>query len=182
MSISFEKAEPVMNDAEKGEDELQRKQSDPSTSHAGISSGHAPTAHPHHLRWGDIAVGGFAPPSADGDCEMDDPYHHSNGSEKEARKAKMTRDRSMEALDAEARRIHAKRRYLFRRPRALQYFRGRTLVRSEEERGSGRLELFFDLAFVGIIAVLAEQVIDEPTGASLVRYLITYTAAYLIWS
>jgi len=88
----------------------------------------------------------------------------------------------MEALDAEARRIHAQRRYLLRRPRAQQYFRGNTLVRSDEERSSGRLELFFDLTFVGIIAVLAEEAVAEPTGASLVRYLITYTAAYNIWS
>lgn len=94
----------------------------------------------------------------------------------------MNRDRSMKALDAEARRIHNQRRYIFRRPRALQYFRGRMLVRSEEERGSGRLELFFDLKFVGIIAVLAEEAIKEPTGANLVKYLITYMPPYFIWS
>lgn len=141
------------------------------------------SAHPHHLKWGDVAVSGFTPPSLnvdEGESDIDDPCHGTV--DPVDRRRKMTRDRSMEALDAEARRIHSQRRYLFRRPRALQYFRGRTLVRSDEERSSGRLELFFDLTFVGIIAVLAEEVIVEPTGASLVRYLITYTAAYLIWS
>jgi low temperature requirement protein LtrA len=136
----------------------------------------------HHLKFGDIAVSGFAPPSVDGneDSDVDDPCHHS--SDRNQRRRKMARDRSMEALDAEARRIHAQRRYLIRRPRALQYFRGSTLVRSDEERSSDRLELFFDLTFVGIIAVLAEEAVKEPTGPSVVRYIITYTAAYTVWS
>lgn len=142
----------------------------------------AAQSHANHLKWGDIAVSGFAPPALDGneDSDVDDPCHHT--SDRELRRRKMNRDRSMETLDAEARRIHNQRRYLFRRPRALQYFRGRMLVRSEEERGSGRLELFFDLTFVGIIAVLAEETIKEPTGASLVKYLVTYMPAYIVWS
>jgi len=152
----------------------------PTNSHSKGEIGHAHT--PHHLKWGEIQVSGFAPPSMNGDedSDVDDPCHHTV--DREDRRRKMSRDRSMEALDAEARRIHSKRRYLYRRPRAMQYFRGRTLVRSEEERSSQRLELFFDLTFVGIIAVLAEEVIQEPTGASLVRYLVTYTPAYMIWS
>jgi hypothetical protein len=135
----------------------------------------------HHLKWGEIKVSGFAPTSNDDDDESDndDPFHHATT--KEDRRRKMTRDRSQEALHAEARRIQSQRRYLYRKPRALQYFRGRILVRSNEERSSGRLELFFDLTFVGIIAVLAVEVIEEPTGASLVRYMITYSAAYLVW-
>lgn len=39
-----------------------------------------------------------------------------------------------------------------------------------------------DLIFVGIIAVLAEEVIATPTGASLVRYIITYCMSWVIWS
>ena len=164
-------------------DPVHSKQADSSSAH------HAPSsAHPHHLKWGDVAVSGFTPPSLnveEGESDIDDPCHGTV--DRVDRRGVVAEpgevgDRSMEALDAEARRIHSQRRYLFRRPRALQYFRGRTLVRSDEERSSGRLELFFDLTFVGIIAVLAEEVIVEPTGASLVRYLITYTAAYLIWS
>lgn len=94
----------------------------------------------------------------------------------------MRRDKTREIMDAEARRIHGNRRYLIRKPRALQYFRGKVLVRSDDERASGRLELFFDLTFVGLIAVLAKQVAEHPTGAALTRYLITYSGAFLIWT
>lgn len=61
------------------------------------------------------------------------------GASVEEHRRKLTRDRSMELLDSESRRIHSNRRYLVRKPRALQYFRGRTLVRSDEERSSARL-------------------------------------------
>lgn len=94
----------------------------------------------------------------------------------------MTRDRTRELLDSEARRIHGERRYIFRKPRPLQYFRGETLVRANEERASGRLELFFDLTFVGIIAVLAQSAVETADGPGLVRYIITYSAAYMIWN
>lgn len=154
------------------------------------SHGHQ-ASHPHHLKWGDVAVSGFAPPS-EGEAEDEEMVEGADGCARtkwgkkavsvEEHRRKLSRDRSMELLDAETRRIHGARRYLVRKPRALQYFRGKTLVRSDEERSSARLELFFDLTFVGIIAVLAEEVIADPTGASLVRYLITYSAAFLVWS
>lgn len=150
----------------------------------GVNPAHVNGGHrPDHLKWGDIVVSGFAPRSLNGNEDANlENLCQDDKTDKEVQRWKMSRDQSMELLDSEARRIHSQRRYLFRRPRALQYFRGRVLVRSDEERSSGRLELFFDLTFVGIIAVLAEETIAEPTGASLVRYLITYTAAYLVWS
>lgn len=52
----------------------------------------------------------------------------------------LDKHREFERVDAHARRTHSERRYLFRRPRALQYFRGNTLVRDPCERTSGRLE------------------------------------------
>jgi hypothetical protein len=100
----------------------------------------------HHLKYGAIKTSGFVP-NAEGFDEADLAVCGAQG----IRDSDIRR----EILDAEARRIHSNRRYLFRKPRALQYFRGRTLVRSDEERSSQRLELFFDLIFVGIIAVLA---------------------------
>jgi low temperature requirement protein LtrA len=87
-------------------------------------------------------------------------------------------------VDFEALQHHAaerQHRYLIRRPRALQYFHRSKLFRSAEERTSGRLELFFDLVYVGIISVLAEEAVSHPDGASLVVYLITYLPAWLIW-
>ncbi|KAF8339029.1 uncharacterized protein EI90DRAFT_3151619 [Cantharellus anzutake] len=83
--------------------------------------------------------------------------------------------------DAIARRFHRERRYLFRRPRPLQYFRGKTLIRDHEERSTGRLELFFDLVFVGLISVLSEEYVRNPDGDHLAKYLLTYGAAWNIW-
>ena len=44
------------------------------------------------------------------------------------------------------------RRYLIRRPRALQYFENGVLRKaSDKERTSGRFELFFDLLYVALV-------------------------------
>ncbi|PWO00818.1 hypothetical protein FA09DRAFT_358177 [Tilletiopsis washingtonensis] len=143
------------------------------SSHDGAGPAAAATHHPHHLKYGAITTSGFAP----GELQAHEHEHLD-----EPARRRLLRDRTSELIDAEARRIHSQRRYLFRKPRPLQYFRGTTLVRDDSERASGRLELFFDLTFVGIIAVLAEEVIAEPTGSSLVRYLITYTTAFYVWT
>ncbi|PWN38115.1 uncharacterized protein FA14DRAFT_159840 [Meira miltonrushii] len=143
---------------------------------------HSSSGHAHHLKWGEIETSGFAPPTlnpTDEHVETDTFCTKLNPTD---RRQRMTKDHTRELLDSEARKIHANRRYLFRRPRPLQYFRGNVLVRSEEERGSGRLELFFDLTFVGIIAVLAQSAVADPTGPGFVRYILTYTAAFLVWN
>lgn len=137
--------------------------------------------HAHHLKWGEIETSGFAPPEMQSDDTSDLDDHCHSVKDPAKRRRKIASDHTRELLDAEARRIHSERRYLFRRPRPLQYFRGKVLVRSNAERGSGRLELFFDLTFVGIIAVLAQSAVKTATGAGFVRYLLTYTAAYMIW-
>lgn len=143
---------------------------------------HSSSGHAHHLKWGEIETSGFAPTTlnpTDEHVESDTFCTKLNPTD---RRERMTKDHTRELLDSEARKIHANRRYLFRRPRPLQYFRGNVLVRSEEERGSGRLELFFDLTFVGIIAVLAQSAVADPTGPGFVRYIITYTAGFLVWN
>ncbi|SPO20974.1 uncharacterized protein UTRI_00451 [Ustilago trichophora] len=164
----------------------------------------APHAHkPHHLKYGDVIATGFLPDDSDEEEEEDaDANDNSSGrdggdnvslapstttsssgtSSKRPRDAKARKWRSMERQDAANRALHEQRRYLFRRPRALQYFRGNVLVRSDEERSSHRLELFFDLVFVGLIATLAEEAIHEHNGDAIVRYILTYTAAWMIWN
>uniref|UniRef100_V5EWN0 Uncharacterized protein n=1 Tax=Kalmanozyma brasiliensis (strain GHG001) TaxID=1365824 RepID=V5EWN0_KALBG len=160
----------------------------------GSSAHHAAQAHahqPHHLKYGNIIASGFAPD--DSDDEQDDPIEDetfSGGStlnttastSSAPRDAASRRYRNLERLDASSRELHSTRRYLFRRPRALQYFRGNTLVRSSAERSSHRLELFFDLVFVGLIATLAEEAIHEHTWGGIVRYVLTYTAAWMVWN
>jgi hypothetical protein len=126
----------------------------------------------HHLKYGHVETAGYAPETTDRDSPDEkgenltpEPHH-----------------RRVERLDAEHREVHAGRRYMLRRPRALQYFRGNVLVRSENERSSHRLELFFDLAFVGLIVVLAKEAVHEHNGIGLVRYLLTYSAAWIVWN
>lgn len=131
--------------------------------------------HPHHLKYGHIKTSGFVP------TEEQDGFSDCEVVTDEARQ-KVSRDKKRELLDFHAREIQADRRYLIRKPRALQYFRGKTLVRDEAERGSSRLELFFDLLFVGLISVLAKEAVAEPTGPALVRYLITYIMGFLVWT
>lgn len=159
----------------------------------------APAAHTHkahHLKYGDVIASGFNPEDSDdddddtttaaavGDASSLAPSVTSTSTTPTTlpRDAKSCKWRSMERRDALNRQVHSSRRYLFRRPRALQYFRGTVLVRSEEERSSHRLELFFDLVFVGLIATLAEEAIHEHNGDAIVRYILTYTAAWMVWN
>ncbi|KAF8314760.1 hypothetical protein DL93DRAFT_2058046 [Clavulina sp. PMI_390] len=90
--------------------------------------------------------------------------------------------RERERIDAHARRTHRERRYLFRRPRPLQYFRGGVLIRDTTERTSQRLELFFDLTFVGLISVLAKECVRHPDGAGLAKYILTFLPAFMVWT
>jgi hypothetical protein len=101
------------------------------SSHDGAGPAAAATHHPHHLRYGAITTSGFAP----GELQAHEHEHLD-----EPARRRLLRDRTSELIDAEARRIHSQRRYLFRKPRPLQYFRGTTLVRDDSERASGRLE------------------------------------------
>lgn len=163
---------------------------------------HAQHHRPHHLKYGEVNAAGFAPDDSDDDENDNDASSSAKeissagadnsslapstssgtSSSRSPRDAKSRKWRSMERRDAQNRALHEQRRYLFRRPRALQYFRGNVLVRSEEERSSHRLELFFDLVFVGLIATLAEEAIHEHNGDAIVRYVLTYAAAFMIWN
>ena len=135
-------------------------------SHPGGGAGHA-----HHLKYGFVHVGQAGDvEDLDDDSPTDDPGLQ-----------RARQQRARELRDLRLRDKHADRRFLFRRPRALHYFRRGTLIRGNEERSSGRTELFFDLIFVGLVAVLSQQVTKEPTGAALVRYILTYLPAYVIW-
>jgi len=90
--------------------------------HAVSSSVYHHPTHNSHLKFGDIEHTTFA---------------HAAARDKDASEDKHC---EFERVDALARRTHSSRRYLFRRPRPLQYFRGNTLVRDPCERTSERLE------------------------------------------
>ncbi|KAG7806292.1 hypothetical protein KL921_005020 [Ogataea angusta] len=57
------------------------------------------------------------------------------------------------------------RSWFINKPYALNFFYNGTLYRTRSERGeSGKVELFLDLLYVGIVAKLASSATQEPTG------------------
>ncbi|KZP00219.1 hypothetical protein CALVIDRAFT_325162 [Calocera viscosa TUFC12733] len=134
----------------------------PTPEHSPHHPGSPTIRHAHHLRYGQLDHIDFDA-IADGETNEDE-------------------EMEFERRDAQAARIHKERRYLFRRPRVLQYFKGHILVREDEERQSGRLELFFDLTFVGLISVLARECVDNPDGAHVAQYILTFAPVYMIWT
>ena len=142
---------------------------------ASVASIPTPSLHVHHMKYGHVEVAGYAPEATE------------NGGSVDAKDDKLAstsepHHRQIERLDAEHREVHSGRRYMLRRPRALQYFRGNVLVRGADERSSHRLELFFDLVFVGLVIVLAKEAVHDHNGVALVRYILTYTAAWIVWN
>src|SRR5258706_9684591 len=136
----------------------------------------APTLHvPHHLKYGHIKIASYAPEATDRGSPTD-------GKDDNLTSTPEPHRQQLERRDAEHREVHSGRRYMFRRPRPLQYFRGNVLVRATDERSSHRLELFFDLVFVGLVVVLAKEAVHQHDAIALVRYILTYTAAWIVWN
>ncbi|KAK6463827.1 bacterial low temperature requirement A protein-domain-containing protein [Scheffersomyces coipomensis] len=75
-----------------------------------------------------------------------------------------------------------KDRVWFIKPHALNYFRDGVLYRTKGERSSEKLELFLDLMYVGIIANLAGAATEEASGAALLKYIMLFIPAYMVWS
>ena len=151
-------------------------------SNASVSAVSTPTPAPapalqvaHHLKYGHIEFAGYAP-------EATDKGGPTDGKDDNLTSTPEPHHREIERRDAEHREVHEGRRYMFRRPRPLQYFRGNVLVRAADERSSHRLELFFDLVFVGLVVVLAKEAVHQHDAIALVRYILTYTAAWIIWN
>lgn len=72
-------------------------------------------------------------------------------------------------------------RLLVRKPIVRQWtYRGK-LYREAEERVPSRFELFLDLIYVSIIHQLADAASEEPTGASVARFVLTFFPSWSIW-
>ncbi|ODV88981.1 hypothetical protein CANCADRAFT_58056 [Tortispora caseinolytica NRRL Y-17796] len=71
---------------------------------------------------------------------------------------------------------------LYTKPVALNYFHNGRLYRTKGERTAGQFELFFDLLYVGLVANFAETPSSNPTGLSLVKYIIYFLGAWQIWA
>ncbi|KAJ5166307.1 uncharacterized protein N7482_005088 [Penicillium canariense] len=74
-------------------------------------------------------------------------------------------------------------RFLFRQPRALQWFEnGRLVKRSDDERQAGRFELFLDLLYVAILSNFADNLVEHISGAKLVKYILILSPSWHVWS
>lgn len=70
----------------------------------------------------------------------------------------------------------------FKAPVVRQYFHKGLIWRASEQQEVESFELFVDLLYVGIIAINGDYASEEPTGLSLLRFVITMTMSYKIWS
>ena len=74
----------------------------------------------------------------------------------------------------EAQELNSNSRFLFRQPRALQWFEGGKLMRRQDgERQAGRFELFLDLLYVAILSNFADSLTEDISGAKLVKYIVS---------
>ncbi len=71
---------------------------------------------------------------------------------------------------------------LFRRPVIKQYFHRGLLWRASEETRVQSFELFFDLLYVGIIALNGDHASEDATGRELLRFVITFCMSWKIWT
>lgn len=70
----------------------------------------------------------------------------------------------------------------FQVPVVRQYLHKGVIWRSSEQQEVESFELFVDLLYVGIIAINGDYASEEPTGLSLLRFIITLTMSYKIWN
>jgi len=72
-------------------------------------------------------------------------------------------------------------RRVFRRPRPNQYFHKQVLVRDNHHRTASWNELFFDLVFVAVIALLGHDFIGKNNAEGLNEFALLYMPVYKIW-
>ena len=71
---------------------------------------------------------------------------------------------------------------LWRRPVVRQYFHKGLIWRASEEAQVSAMELFVDLIFVGLIAIMGDTAAEEPTSEALLRFCVTLILSYQLWS
>ncbi|KAI5478227.1 hypothetical protein MNV49_005292 [Pseudohyphozyma bogoriensis] len=73
-------------------------------------------------------------------------------------------------------------RHSFLRPFTVrQWTAGNIFVREEHERAPSKLELFFDLVFVGVIHQLAEGAQEDQSQWAVIKFLIWFWLAWSVW-
>lgn len=70
----------------------------------------------------------------------------------------------------------------YRRPVVRQYFHKGLLWRAAEVEEVASFELFVDLLYVGIIAVIGDTAAESATGFGLIRFAVTFVLGWKMWS
>lgn len=71
---------------------------------------------------------------------------------------------------------------LFKVPTLRQYFHKGILWRASGAEEVQSFELFVDLLYVGILQIQGDATSEDPTGLSLLHFIITFTLSYKIWN
>lgn len=71
---------------------------------------------------------------------------------------------------------------LWKRPVVRQYLHKGLIWRSSELQEVASFELFVDLLYVGIIAIIGDQAVEHPTGSGLLQFTIVFSIGWKIWS
>ena len=73
-------------------------------------------------------------------------------------------------------------RRFWKRPAVRQYFHKGLIWRASSHTEVGAIELFVDLLYVGIIAVIGDRAAEEPTGEALLGFCVTFVLSWRLWS
>ena len=69
-----------------------------------------------------------------------------------------------------------------RKPVVRQYFHKGLLWRASETEEVQSFELFVDLLYVGIVAIVGDTAAENPTGLGLLRFAITFAIGWKMWT
>ncbi|KAL8766609.1 MAG: hypothetical protein Q9209_006674 [Squamulea sp. 1 TL-2023] len=84
--------------------------------------------------------------------------------------------------DWEAERRNGRSLKLWKRPVVRQYLHKGLIWRSSELQEVASFELFVDLLYVGIIAIIGDFAAEHPTGSGLLQFTIVFSIGWKIWS
>ena len=68
------------------------------------------------------------------------------------------------------------------KPVIRQYLHKGLIWRASEMEEVASFELFVDLLYVGIIAINGDQAAEDPTGAALLHFCVTFILSWKLWS
>ena len=71
---------------------------------------------------------------------------------------------------------------VFKMPVIRQYFHKGLLWRASETEEVQSFELFIDLLYVGIIAIMGDRAAETPSGEALLQFCVTFLLSWKLWS